>query len=113
MLRIEGLAELAAAVFLYGRYGESWLLFVVLLLAPDVSALGYVFGPRVGAYAYDVVHLELWPIAMGTFGVADGHPLLYAIALIWLAHIGMDRALGFGFKYPSAFKDTHLGTIGR
>jgi hypothetical protein len=26
-------------------------------------------------------------------------------------HIGMDRALGFGLKYETDFKDTHLGRV--
>ncbi|MEX2538551.1 MAG: DUF4260 domain-containing protein [Actinomycetota bacterium] len=112
LLRIEGAAALGAAVFLYERYGQAWWLFAVLLLAPDLSAVGYLAGPRIGAYAYDLVHIELWPLVLIAIGIATDHPMLYAIGLIWIAHIGMDRVLGFGLKYPSAFGDTHLGKMG-
>jgi hypothetical protein len=113
LLRIEGAAVLATAVFFYERYGQSWWLFAVLLLAPDISVVGYLAGPRVGAYTYDVVHLELWPLALIAIGVATEHPMVYAIGLIWIAHIGMDRLAGYGFKYSTAFGDTHLGRVGR
>ncbi len=113
LLRVEGAAVPAAAIFFYERYGQAWWFFAVLLLAPDLSAVGYLAGPRIGAYAYDVVHLELWPLALIAIGVATDHPMLYAIGLIWIAHIGMDRLAGYGFKYPTAFSDTHLGKIGK
>ncbi|MDX6478956.1 MAG: hypothetical protein QOG29_1543, partial [Gaiellaceae bacterium] len=106
LLRIEGLAVAAGALALYFHLGYGWILLVVLALAPDLSAAGYAFGPRVGAVAYDVAHCEALPILVGVIGIlhgADGH---IQVALIWLTHIGADRLLGYGLKYPSAFKDT-------
>jgi hypothetical protein len=112
LLRLEGVAMAVAALVLYEHVDGSWLLFVLLWIAPDVSAIGYVLGPRVGSVAYDIAHFEAWPIALGLLGLLGDHPRVLQIALIWFSHIGIDRALGYGLKYASNFKDTHLGTMG-
>jgi hypothetical protein len=108
LLRGEGLALLAVATAAYAHAGFSWLLFTALFLAPDLSFLAYFFGPRPGAAAYNLVHSTIVPLALGGFGLAFGAPLAEAIALIALAHIGFDRALGYGLKYSAAFSATHL-----
>jgi hypothetical protein len=113
VLRLEGAALLAAAVFLYARYGDGWILFAVLLLAPDLSLLGYAAGPAVGAVAYDVGHTTVLPLAVAVIGIVSASEVVLSIALVWLAHIGMDRSLGYGLKRTSGFRDTHLGRIGR
>ena len=91
--------------------GGSWLAFAVLFFAPDLSFAGYVAGPRVGAALYNVAHSYVGPLILAATlpSVGAGLPL----ALVWGAHIGFDRALGYGLKYPSAFGDTHLGRIGK
>lgn len=86
--------------------------FAALFLAPDVAFLGYLAGPRVGAAAYNTTHSTLGPLALAAIGVLYA-PDAMPLALIWLAHIGFDRALGYGLKYGSAFADTHLGRVGR
>lgn len=111
MLRLEGATMLAASTVLYWTNGESWWLFALLLLAPDASMVGYLAGPRAGAAAYNAFHFYPLPAALGIFGVLVGAPLAVAGALVWLAHIGMDRALGYGLKYPGAFGDTHMGRV--
>ena len=110
-LRVEGAALLAAAVVLYVHAGYEWWVLLVFLLAPDVSAIGYLLGPRVGAAVYDTGHLEALPIALGVVGVLADVDVLLAIGLIWLAHIGMDRTVGYGLKYPTHHKDTHLQRV--
>ena len=112
-LRTEGLVVAAAAVVLYYHSGGGWLMFVLLFLAPDLSMVGYLAGPRWGAVAYNVVHAYLAPIALGVVGLLADLPLAVAVALIWTAHIGFDRVLGYGLKYPSAFGNTHLGVLGK
>lgn len=109
LLRIEGAALLAASVALYWLNGGSWWLFALLLLAPDVSMLGYLSGPRIGAAVYNTFHSYPLPAALGIFGLLAGAPLAVAVALVWFAHVGVDRLAGYGLKYPSGFKDTHLG----
>ena len=110
-LRLEGLAVLAASLVLYFDSGFGWLLLVLLVLAPDLSMLGYLGSRALGAATYDVVHTYALPVALGTVGVIAGAELATQLALIWTAHIGMDRALGYGLKYPSGFKDTHLQRV--
>lgn len=111
MLRGEGAVMLAGSVFLYWTNGESWWLFALLLLAPDASMVGYLAGPKVGAAAYNAFHTYLLPAALGAIGVLVGSPLAAAVALVWFAHIGMDRLMGYGLKYPTDFKDTHLQRV--
>ena len=75
--------------------------------------LGYLSGPRVGAAAYNAVHVYVLPLTLLLAGFIAGLPAAMASALIWIAHIGLDRALGYGLKYATGFGDTHLGRIGR
>ena len=111
ILRIEGATLLAVSVMLYWANGGSWWLFALLLLAPDLSALGYLAGPRIGAGAYNAFHSYPLPAALGLLGMLWGTPLVVSIALVWFAHIGMDRLVGYGLKYPTGFKDTHLQKV--
>lgn len=111
LLHLEGLALLVASLVLYFHLGFGWLLLVVLFLAPDLSAVGYLGGPRLGALTYDLVHTSAVPAALGVVGVLWNSDLALQIALIWLAHIGLDRLLGYGLKYPTGFKDTHLQRV--
>lgn len=108
LLHLEGLAALVGAACLYFDAGYGWLLLIVLFLAPDLSMLGYAAGRRIGALTYDVVHTYAGPIALGVAGVLAGADLAIQLALIWTAHVGLDRMLGYGLKYPTGFTDTHL-----
>jgi hypothetical protein len=108
MLHLEGLVLLLGAVAFYSLLGGNWLVFALLLFAPDLSALGYLVDTRVGAFAYNSVHTYLLPGLVLALGYALDAPLAMQIALIWLAHIGLDRMLGYGLKYPTEFKDTHM-----
>ena len=111
LLRLEGGTLLAVSLILYGYTGGNWLLFALLILAPDLSALGYLAGNKIGAYTYNLFHIYLLPAILGMYGLLGANTLALQFALIWFAHIGADRLLGFGLKYPSAFKDTHLDRV--
>ena len=113
LLRLEGAVLLGLSILLYARLDRSWWLFALLLLAPDVGMLGYVRGTRVGAVAYNLFHTYAAPAALAAIGIVAEDHLLIALSLIWFAHIGLDRALGYGLKYPEGFEHTHLGRIGR
>lgn len=113
ILRAEAVALFVAGVLAYlGLNGHPlWLL--PLLLTPDLSMVGYVRGPRLGAITYNLVHnlaTALVVLAVGWFGAIA--PLALA-GTILVAHVGMDRTLGYGLKLPTDFRDTHLGRIGR
>ncbi len=113
LLRLEGAVTFAVATYLYGVVSADWVLFTLLLLVPDVSMLGYLRGGGVGAAVYNLFHTEVGPFVLGAAAVYLDKRLVLALALVWLAHIGLDRALGFGLKLATAFRDTHLGRIGR
>jgi hypothetical protein len=113
LLRIEGAGAFAAALALYAHGDFSWLLFAAFFLAPDLTMLAYLGGPRVGAVAYNAAHVYVLPLTLLVVGFVAGLPAAMAGALIWIAHIGFDRALGYGLKHATGFGDTHLGRIGR
>jgi hypothetical protein len=111
LLRLEGAAMLLLSLFFYWRWDGSWLLFAALLLVPDLAMIGYLAGNRAGAALYNLAHTPALPAALVTYGLLGDSAPAVALALIWFAHIGMDRAVGYGFKYATAFKDTHLGRV--
>jgi Domain of unknown function (DUF4260) len=113
LLRLEGLVLFAGMVLLYQVWGGSWWLFAVLFLVPDLSFLAYLTDAKTGAMVYNAAHSYLAPVALMTLGFGLAEPLTLSIAMIWLAHIGIDRALGYGLKYAAGFGYTHLGRIGK
>jgi len=113
VLRLEGLALFLAATVLFGLLHGRWSRYGLLFLAPDLSFAFYLAGPRAGTVAYNVLHSTIGPLLLVLAGYISGMTWAAPIALIWLAHIGFDRAAGFGLKYVSAFGDTHLGLTRR
>lgn len=113
ILRAEGLAALVLSVLLYVEFGSGWLLFAVLFLVPDLSMLGYLRNPAVGAVTYNLAHTYVASLGLGIVGMLGDFPLLISLALIWSAHIGFDRLLGYGLKSSDRFQVTHLGVIGK
>lgn len=113
LLRLEGACILAAAVLAYREYGLGWVVFGLAFFAPDLTFLGYLAGPRVGAALYNAAHVSAGPLACLAAAVLLQEPTWLGAGLIWGSHVGMDRALGYGLKYGTGFGATHLGTIGR
>lgn len=110
-LRLEGLAVAVLSAILYGRTGASWWLFALLWLAPDMAMLGYLAGPRWGSYCYNAAHWYLVPSALAAAALLVPCPALMPFALLWFNHIGVDRLLGYGLKYPTGFGFTHLSRL--
>jgi hypothetical protein len=108
LVRAESVAVALGAIALYASQSGNWLAFILLLFVPDVSMVGYLANPRLGSFVYNTVHTYVLPAALIAISLAIGFTAGIQIALIWFAHIGMDRTLGFGLKYPTAFKDSHL-----
>ncbi len=102
---------LAAACILYRALGASWGRFAALFLAPDLAMLGYVFGKKIGAHTYNSAHTYAGPFLLWSIGYFTNLPSLLPLGAIWIAHIGIDRLLGYGLKYDTGFKDTHLGRV--
>lgn len=112
ILRAESLLLLIAVVYAYGQLQASWWWFAAVFLLPDLAMLAYALGPRWGAWAYNCTHSYTGPALLGMLAYV-WVPSLWATCCVWLAHIAMDRALGYGLKSSQGFSDTHLGTIGK
>ncbi|TPI36385.1 DUF4260 family protein [Mesorhizobium sp. B3-1-6] len=113
IVRFEWVTVAALAIVCYAMAGFSWWLFALLILAPDLSMLGYLAGPGVGAVLYNALHILIAPLVLLLAGALLAGPIMTAVALIWIAHVAIDSALGYGLKLPTGFQDTHLGRIGR
>lgn len=110
--RLEGGVMLALGVLAYAWLGQSWLVFALLCLVPDLSMLGYLRGTRIGMVIYNLAHTYAAPALLALSGLAVGPPA-FGLAAIWTAHIGFDRLLGYGLKLSTGFEHTHLGPIGK
>jgi len=112
-LRLEGVAAFVAGLAVFVAAGGPWLLAMPLLLLPDASAIGYLRGPRLGAFTYNLFHN--WAIGLAVLGLGlwTGSTLVILAGAILIAHVGMDRAVGYGLKLPTSFQETHLGRIGK
>jgi hypothetical protein len=113
LLRLEALAAVALSALFYARTGASWWLFAALWLLPDLSMLGYLAGPKLGARVYNAIHSYVTPATLAVTGLLVNSPGMLPYALIWINHIAVDRLLGYGLKYPSGFAWTHLGKLGK
>jgi hypothetical protein len=112
-LQLEGLAMFIAGSLLFVANGGPFLPLVPLLLAPDLSAIGYLGGPKMGAWTYNLAHTWAPGVAIAAIGLGLAAPVVVLAGAVLIAHTGMDRAAGYGLKYPTAFGDTHMGRIGR
>jgi hypothetical protein len=112
-LRLEGLALLVAALVAYSRTEQAWWLLPATLLLPDLGALGYLVSRSAGALFYNLTHATLIPLALVGLGLWQQEPLVVALGTVWLAHIGMDRAMAYGLKHDDYPGHTHLGRHGR
>src|SRR4051794_7481524 len=112
-LRVEGAVLVAGSLLAYSRTGQSWWLVPLTLLVPDLTMLGYLGGARLGSRLYNLAHSTPLPAALVAVGWWQDETLLVALGLVGLAHIGLDRVLGYGLKYADHFQHTHLGRVGR
>jgi hypothetical protein len=112
-IRVDAMGIFMAALWAMTVTHGHWLWFLALFLAPDLSMLGYLFGSRAGAVAYNTVHMYAWPLALLAIGIARHEPLMTTGALSWIAHVAFDQVAGYGLKLPTTFDQTVLGPIGR
>jgi hypothetical protein len=108
LLRIEGGCILALSILCYREINAAWVLFIALLLVPDLAMFGYLGSVRIGTMLYNLVHTLAGPLLLIGYAILERSPWLLSYGLIWTSHIGLDRTLGFGLKYPTRFNDTHL-----
>lgn len=113
LLRLEEFLMFAFSLFLFSRLDSSWGLFALLFFAPDLSMLGYLANPRLGAWTYNLIHHKGTGITLYVLGSLLATPWLMFAGLLLFAHSSFDRILGYGLKHEDAFQNTHLGRIGR
>ncbi len=113
MAAIGRAAVLTLSVMVYAQTDRSWWWFALLFLGPDLSMLGYVRGPQLGAMSYNIAHTYVFPALLSAVGLWGTQSWLVGLALSWTAHIGFDRMVSYGLKYRDGFAHTHLGMIGR
>ena len=112
IIKLEELGMFALSIFLFTLLGYEWWLYVLLILAPDISMLGYLVNPKTGAVLYNIFHHKGLAIAIYLAGTYTFSPVLLITGIIMFGHSSIDRVLGYGLKYADAFKHTHLGVIG-
>jgi len=112
-LRLDGLILFVATIFLFAGEHQKWWIYPVLLFVPDIFMLGYIKNTKAGAFFYNAGHSYFLPSFVVYLGWAQQHPFLIAVGVIWLGHVGWDRFFGYGLKYDSGFKDTHLGNLNK
>ncbi len=112
--RFEGLIVFVAAVLIYVNLPTAlpWWLAILVFFAPDLSFFAYLFGTKVGAFAYNLVHVYAFGVVFLALGNLLQLELMFALGVLWLAHSGFDRMLGYGLKLPEGFNKTHLGSVG-
>jgi len=113
VLRLEGLCILLASIYVYQNQEFSWLTFFVCFLIPDLSFFGYLINKKVGAIFYNAAHSLIGALLCLSLAFYLQNELMLIAGIIWCAHIGFDRCLGYGLKYSSSFEHTHLGLIGK
>jgi hypothetical protein len=110
-LQIEGLTLLIASIFVYSNLDFGWGVFALLLFVPDLPLMFYALNKNLASVTYNLVHTMIFPIFLGLFSYSSGYGFGIQLALIWLAHIGMDHVFGYGFKYLGEMKETHFSRI--
>ena len=112
-LKIEELAQFILGIVIFSQLDYVWWWFPVLILTPDIGAIGYLINTKIGAFTYNIFHHKAIAIIVGLVGFYFNSPLLILIGVILFSHAALDRIFGYGLKYPDSFKNTHLGSIGK
>lgn len=112
-LKLEEFAQFIFGIYLFSTLDFTWWWFLVLILLPDISIIGYAFGNKTGAYLYNFFHHKAVAIAVYLIGIYLGNSVVELIGIILFSHSAMDRIFGYGLKFITSFNDTHLGKIGK
>jgi hypothetical protein len=112
-LRLEELAGFLFSIYLFSLLSFPWWVYILLLLTPDLSMLGYAAGPRVGAFTYNLIHHKAVSLGLIVLGGLLSIPSISLAGTVLLGHLSLDRVVGYGLKHSDSFNHTHLGAIGR
>jgi len=111
ILRLEGLAVFLASLYFFNEFSGNWIIFVLLIIVPDISMIGYLKDKKLGSITYNLVHNYILALVVIFYGILTNDNLIISLGLILSAHIGADRLVNYGLKYPSNFKDTHINKV--
>lgn len=113
ILKLEELFMFTISIFAFTKLNFAWWWYPVLLFTPDLSMIGYLINPQIGAWTYNFVHFKGLGLGVYVLGIVLANPALQFAGIILFGHSSMDRILGYGLKHSDSFQYTHLGTIGR
>lgn len=113
LLKMEELGQFLLSIILFSQTEYSWWVFPVCLLLPDLSMIGYLFNPKIGATIYNFFHHKLVAVLVFFIGFWLDNSLITLAGIILFGHSAMDRIFGYGLKFNDDFKNTHLGRIGK
>jgi hypothetical protein len=113
IIKLEELGLFLFGIYLFNQLDYAWWWFLVLILAPDLSMIGYVFGDKLGAFLYNLFHHRAIALLIYLVGIYSSNNLIQLAGIILFAHSSMDRMMGYGLKYETGFTFTHLGEIGK
>ena len=113
VIKLEEIGMFLFGIYLFSLLNYAWWWFFVLILAPDIAMIGYLFGNKMGSISYNVFHHKGIAILIYLMGIYVQNSLLQLIGIILFSHASLDRMLGYGLKYKTGFKFTHLGEIGK
>jgi len=112
LLQLEAIGEFILSIVLFSQLGYRWWIFPLLILLPDLSMIGYLFGTKPGAICYNIFHHKLLAVLIFAVGYGVSYPPMILAGIILFGHAAMDRIFGYGLKYNDDFKHTHLGWMG-
>lgn len=113
LIRLEELALFLLAILLFTELDYPWWVFLILFLAPDLGAIGYLGGAQFGAVTYNLTHHKAIAVLFYLAGTLAGEQALQLVGVIILAHSSLDRVFGYGLRYTDSFDHTHLGWVGK
>ena len=106
------LAAVLLALLFHVTGFDWWWLFILFPIV-DISAFGYLQNNRAGALTYNIGHSFVGPAIFIAIYIFSGPEWSLFIGMVWLFHILVDRALGYGLKHSEGFHHTHMGPIGK
>jgi hypothetical protein len=113
LIKLEELGEFLFSIYLFSLLPYPWWFYPLFFFAPDLSMVGYLAGPRLGAITYNLIHHKALSLSLFVVGSLLHIPVLSLIGVIILGHSSLDRVMGYGLKFSDSFGHTHLGAIGR
>ncbi|MFM9989638.1 DUF4260 domain-containing protein [Flavobacterium sp.] len=111
IIKLEELGLFLFGIYLFNQLNYAWWWFLVLILVPDFSMIGYLINNKTGAFLYNLFHHRAIAIFVYLMGIYFSNDVIQLAGIILFSHSSMDRMLGYGLKYEKGFKFTHLGNL--